>query len=309
MNEIPARCDSCGCLSRVPALAVGKSAVCPLCRAEFVVRDLALQAKPSLKEIPVVYPVHVRTEPASGVLYGLAISAFLVPLAWLMTKALGFKPPVFTLGLPLAIALAAAGLSFGVAMVKDWSFGFRIKAILILLGLAWGLGATFYFLKAEWVEAVRRDLGLPGGPWHEFKPPEGPYKIQMPGHPRKADVELVQGWDIEAFRLADKDGASFVFAVGHGKPVAANQDAFFAAAKAGATAAANGTLIDEKVLLPLQGAPGREYVFKIGVTNRTVRVYRLGTKAIVAMAEGAFLPTDAREVKHFFNSLYLQTGR
>jgi len=290
-------------------MAVGKYAICPACRTEFLVRPPAVVDAP--REIPTVFPVQIRTEPAAGLLYGLALTAFLVPLAWLLLKALGLKPPVFTLGLPLALALAAAGLGLGVALAKDWSFGFRVKAILMLLALAWGLAATFYFLKPEWVEAVRRDLGLPAGVWQEFRPPAAPYTVQMPGRPRPDDDELIQGWTLETYRSADKNDASFSFTVAHGRPAAdLGDDAFFIAAKLGATAAANGTLLEEKPVV-LQRQPGREYVFKLAdqATNRFVRVYRLGTRVVVAMAEGPFLPHDAKEVKYFFNSLSLQVGK
>ena len=50
------------------------------------------------------------------------------PRARLLVQALGAQPPVFTLGLPLAIAFAAAGLGFGVALANGWSFRTRLKA-------------------------------------------------------------------------------------------------------------------------------------------------------------------------------------
>ena len=61
----------------------------------------------------------------------------------------------------------------------------------------------------------------------------------------------------------------------------------------------------------LRDEPGREFIFKLAdqATNRTVRVYRVGTQAVVAMAEGAFLPPDAKDVRRFFDSLSLTKGR
>lgn len=297
-------------MSRVPAVALGRMAICPVCRAEFVITG----GEPDRDSIPTVFPVQQRGEPAPGLLYGLAISAFLMPLTWLLLNALQFHSPVFTLALPFSIAVAACGLGVGVARVRDWSFAFRIKAILMLLGLCWGIGVLFYFLKPEWVEEIRRDLGIPAGPWQEFKPPAGPYRVKMPGPPRKDDIVIVQGWALEVFRFADRNDGSYAFAVGHARPkeaaVGADDDKFFAAARDGATAAARGTLVAEKPVMQ-QGQPGREYVFKLGdqATNRTVRVFRVGTRAVVAMAEGAFLPPDARDVRKFFDSLYLLTGR
>src|SRR5439155_5643534 len=79
MTDLAVRCDSCGSFSRVPMLAVGMMAICPECRAEFVVRAATPQS-----EIPTVFPIHSPSEPSRGLLFGLALSAFLVPLAWLL---------------------------------------------------------------------------------------------------------------------------------------------------------------------------------------------------------------------------------
>lgn len=299
-------------MSRVPEMALGKMAICPSCRREFIIRIHVPTVQPVV--IPVVHPPEHRPHQPIGLLVGLAISSFLVPLMWLLLKALGKAPPVFTLGLPLSIAIAATGLGIGVAWARDWSFSTRLKAILMLLGLAWGLAATFYFLKAEWVEAIRRDLGLPLGPWQEFKPPSKAYRVFMPGRPRHEPVEIVKGWTIDVHRFADREKQSYAFCVGDGKPTEAEvghtDDQFFEAAKQGAlAAAANGTLTGERPLSQ-QGQPGREYTFKLAdqATNRTLRIYRVGTRAVVAMVEGAFLPPDAKEVRKFFDSLHLATG-
>jgi hypothetical protein len=134
----------------------------------------------------------------------------------------------------------------------------------------------------------------------------GEYEVMMPGHPREEPVELIQGWELKTQRFADRKDRSFAFCIGLGKPEVAKttDDQFFAAARDGALSAANGTLISEKDLT-LEKNPGREFVVKLGdqATNRTLRVYRVGTKAVVAMAEGAFLPPDAQDVQRFFRSL------
>jgi len=299
-------------MSRVPALAIGKMAICPQCRHEFLIRAEVPKPQP-VYQIPTVYPAEHKPHQPLGLLLGLALSAFLVPLTWLLLKTLGNKPPVFTLGLPVSIAFAVTGLGIGLAWARGWPYALRLKAILMLLGLAWGASATFYFLKAEWVEEIRGTLGLPLGPWQEFKAPSKAYRIHMPGWPRPAKVEIIQGWSLESHRFEDRDKKMFAFCIGDGRPdcaaVGHTDDQFFEAAKQGAMAAANGTLIDEKPL-SLQQQPGREFSFKLAdqATNRTVRVYRVGTRAVVVMVEGAFLPPDAREVRKFFDSLYLSTN-
>jgi hypothetical protein len=310
MTEIAVICDECGTKSRVPAFAAGKMAICPGCRNEFVIR-LAAEPEPA---IPTVYPPASKEDNAVGLLVGLAISAFLVPLAWLLAKTLGAGPPVFTYGLPLSIAFAAAGLGIGVALARDWSTATRVKAIITLLLLAWGLSVFFFTMKPEWVEKWRKELNIFAGQWQEFSPPSRNYRVKMPGTPKAEPVLVVDGWQLIMYRLADRDKGTYAFCVGEGQPAAAavgrTDDQFFADAKAGAEAASKGTLQSEQDLT-LDGYPGREYRIKMAdnATNRTLRIYRVETKVVVAMAEGAFLPPDAREVQRFFSSLQLTPGR
>lgn len=320
MSELAVRCETCGTISRVPALAAGKMAICPRCRAEFVIPESArpprLSATPppalarSEPVIPTVYPLRSPEPPTLGLLYGLAISAFLVPLAWLLLRAFGMGPPVFTLGLPLAIAFAAAGLGIGVAQVDRWSFSTRFKAIAALVLLAWGLAAFGFFLKAAWVETIRRDFNLQGGPWRDFSA-DG-FEVKMPGLPRPGNHELVQGWGLITYQYAERGDRTLVLTVGHGRPdeAKATDDQFFDAARDGAVAAVQGTLIGEKAML-LQGQPGREFVIRLpdNATNRTLRIYRVGTRAVAAVAEGPFLTPEARDAQRFFNSLKLRLGR
>ncbi|CAN5267443.1 hypothetical protein BH11PLA2_BH11PLA2_12230 [soil metagenome] len=316
MAEIVVRCTSCDSLARVPASAMGHSAVCPTCGVSFPVQTaMAAIARSATPQVPTVYPAgHAdRTEPSTGVLYGLALSAFLLPLVWLLLPTLGAKPAVFTLGLPLSLAFCAAGLGVGVTLADQWSFRTRVKGLLALIACTWALGSLFYFLKTEWVEAARRDLGLPSGPWHICQSPQHDFKAEMPVWPRPSTIEVIDGWQLNGYRGGDvKDQA---YAVGEGKPriavQAVNDDQFFDAAKAGAATLANGTLVSERRVLQ-QGLVGREFVFKLAdnATNRMVRVFRIstkksGTKVVVAMAEGAFLPPDARDVIRFFDSLVL----
>ena len=307
MHEIPARCDSCGSLSRVPAMAVGKFAICPRCRAEFLVREPMLQSKPMLREIPTVYPVHTRTEPGTGLLYRPGDLSVPRAAGVAADESARVKPPVFTLGLPLAIALAAAGLSLGVAMVKDWSFGFRVKAIFVLLGLAWGLGATFYFLKAEWVEAIRKDLGHAGGAVAGVPAAGGAVQDPDAGPPAgKVEIEMVKGWTLEAFRFADKDERRSPSRSATARPTVAEQDRSSPRRRTARRPPPTARSSKRRTSCRCRGSWAASIVFKMAdqATNRTVRVYRVGTQAVVLMAEGAFLPRDAREVKRFFDSLY-----
>jgi hypothetical protein len=314
MAELVIRCDNCLALARVPDHALGQAALCPACGAAFnVAGALAAIARPSATEPPMVYPVGhgERSEPAAGLLYGLALAPFALPLVWLLLPLLGVPAPVFTIGLPMAIAFGAAGLGLGVTFAS-WRFATRVKVLGSIVLLAWLLGAVFFSLKAQWVEAVRRDLGIAPGVWTTVRAHDGLYKVDMPAFPRSTNIEMIDGWALPGYRCADPRDRTFAFAVAHGKPPGKlrTEAQFFEEAKAGALATSNGTLLSERALSH-QNQVGREYVFRLAdqATNRTLRVYRVGSGAVIAVAEGAFLPPDARDVRRFFDSLLLFPGK
>jgi hypothetical protein len=312
MTELVVRCRACNSLARVPATAVGKSARCPACGVTFPVEvAVAAIASAPTPEPRTVYPVghDPLAVPPAGLLYGLALSAFLLPLVWLLLSLLGVRSPVFTLGLPLSIAVGTAGLGAGIALADKLAFATRVKMLLVQLTFAWALGILGFVTKTEWVEEVRRQFGIAGGPWHVVNRPGKPYQCEMPGPPREETVEVIDAWRFPGFRWGSRKDA--VFSIAHGNIAAADETEFFKTALAAALARDNGTLQSEREIL-LREQKGREYVIRLAdqATNRMVRVYRLKRNGVVVAAvEGAFLPPDAPEVKRFFNSLILKPAQ
>lgn len=267
-------------------------------------------------DVPVVYPARFTRRHEdhpdaphgpTSVLYGLALLPFAIPLLWLLAPTLTGKEAVFTHAVPLAIAVGTAGLCLGVVLAADWSFATRLKGIFALVFVAFATAAFLYFLEPTWVEELRRVAG--GGTdhnWQLFRPDDGAYEAKLPGPPRPDPAEVVAGWSLRVFRYADRRRHSDTFILAHGPAPAAvadlSDDRFFDAAKQGAEAAANGTLVSEKAVTH-QRHPGREFVFTLAdrATTRTVRVVRVGKRAFVAAAEGAFLPPDAAEVRRLFD--------
>jgi hypothetical protein len=139
----------------------------------------------------------------------------------------------------------------------------------------------------------------------------------VPGKARPDPAaEPVPGWELRAFRCADPKLRStdvYVVAYGPPPPAAAGlaDDAFFDALKKAISQAAAGVEPTEKALtIGLKEHPGREFALELdNVTNRTVRVYRVGRRVFYLAAEGVALPADAPDVKKFFETFYLNPGK
>lgn len=327
------RCPYCDELSRVPDAAVGQYVACPSCQRPFsaVPEPLDEDPDPPRREVPTVYPAKKRAIPVvrptaeddydpdaadadggKSVLFGLALLPFVIPLLWILGPTLTGKEAIFTFALPMAIAVSSAGLCLGVVLAADWSFATKVKSILAIVFVMHFLAALLYFMKAEWVEAFRKRVGRNNDEvWQPFAPPKGEYTAAVPTAMQEDDGQLITGWPLKGFRSADRRDLATYF-LAHGRPPAdvnnePDDGKFFAAVKAKAMEAANGTNVTESEKR-LSGHPGREFVFVLPDRNskRIVRVFRIGGArglVFVAAVEGVFLTPDTSDVKEFFNRL------
>lgn len=317
--SVAVRCPNCGQFSRVADSALHREVACPSCRERFV-------AESEEPEVPTVFPStrgewdDIPDDPGerkgpANVLFGLALLPFVIPLLWILGPTLTGKEAIFTFALPMAIALASTGLCLGMVLVEDWSFGTRVKAILALVLVMHFFAGMLYFLKAEWVESLRKMVGRANEDrWIRFVAPDRKFAARVPGRMKEEDGSPIADWALKTFRTdAPEDTA--IFTIAHGRqPAELNEqpdDKFFEAAKVKATEASGGTLVSERREVRLPGRPGREFVFQMAEKNtrRIVRVYRIERFAFVAAVEGAFLTPDAGDVKTFFDHLEWNPGK
>jgi hypothetical protein len=331
MNEAVC-CPHCDEFSRVPASAIGYSVVCPNCEKSFTAipesaPDLPRQSRretrrESSREVPVVFASKRITEPEPfdepesphgqrSVLIGLALLPMLIPILWLLGPMLTGKQAIFTYVLPCAIAASAIGVSLGVVFAADWSYGLRIRGILAIFLLA-GFSASFlYFLKTEWVEAVRRQGNVLNEDfWVTFQPPDQKYKVSVPARLTMLEDPdaILDGWELKGYRSDRRQGGEQYF-VAHGLPPdkvnGASNEKFFREVLDRSQAAIRGELIADPKDVGRKSYAAREFVFLLPdrATKRIVQVFRVERFVFVAAIEGAFLPTDARFVKKFFNEI------
>lgn len=346
MNVV-VRCHHCDGLSRVPESAVAHTVQCPLCARTFTANPEGSAptvrsakpvprpiARPAKAPIPTVYParllgasgqlrtptdadLHDPDAPKTGptsVLIGLALLPFGIPLFWLLAPILTGKETIFSFGLPIAIAVGISGVCLGVVFTRDWSFSTKLKGTAALLLVAYFVAGFLYFLKTEWVIALRKDLMGNTSQWISFSGEQKAYTVMMPSYPQPDREELLAGWPLQLYRAADRSAHSETYIVGHGEALATARgqpdDAFFASAKQSVVATTKGTLDTDKPIMQ-QGYDGREFVFTLAdrASTRTVRIYRVGEQAFVVAIEGAFLPADSTELKKFFGSFHISALR
>jgi hypothetical protein len=244
-------------------------------------------------------------------LLGLTLLPFGLPFLWYLASRVTNAEPIFSVLVAVAVSACAAGLGLGVALTRDWSSGTRVKVILALGLLTYGTGGFFFFIKKDWVEVLRKQIGRGEVQWRQFDGPT--FRVQMPGKTEQADSPLPD-WTLDAVRVLDhnQEGAKDLFLVAYGQfPKdlrALAGDAWFEKVKP-LVAPANGVqLIEEKAVTLDQIYPGREYrlVLADGGTNRIVRVFRVRNFAYLLLVEGAFLPVDHTDVNKFFGTFTLK---
>lgn len=321
------RCPHCDELSRVPASAIGQYVACPHCRQPFNAEpaDLPEEPPPSSRKrnVPVVHPPkkpdpvpewqESEAEPTSGpknVLFGLALLPFVIPLLWILGPTLTGKEAIFTFALPMAIAISSAGLCFGIVLAADWSFATRVKAILAIVFVMHFLAALLYFMKAEWVEAIRKEIGRGrDAPSRQFSPQNENYTVRVPAEMQDNEQPLVTGWDLKGYRSVDRHGPPTYFVARGRQPAELNNEKdekFFAEATAKVVEAVQGTIISDDPVRN-SGYPGRQLALMLPDKNtkRIVQIFRVERFAFVAAMEDSFLTPDAPDVKYFFKNIDL----
>lgn len=341
------RCPSCLNLSRVETEDLGRTVECPLCGRPFSAVDESTPTAPSTPPTvrpnrgwnpsspppPVIPVVPDRVEPPiaedpfaedasselpSGAVVGLALLPWGIPMLWLLLPMITGKDPIFSFAAPMAIAVGACGLEFGVAFTAKWSQSTRMKAVLAISILGYATGGLMFAVKKEWVEGIRRHFGRGELVWRPFVPPDGKYEVKFPGPARQVSTPLL-GWNLVAFQFQDEAHQTLdVFVVAHGKaPIdLPNQQGkppadpeWFEAAKKAVIESSGGAMLQNERPLTQRGHHGREYVLGLpdGVTNRIVRVFRVRAArneniAYYLAAEGPFLAQSAPDVQTFFGS-------
>jgi hypothetical protein len=278
-------------------------------------------------------------------LIGLALLPFGIPLLWLVAPLLSGVESVFSFAVPVAVAVGVAGLCLGVVATavtgkepvfswgtpfsvavgfsalclgltytRDFSRSTRLKGVLALVGLAYFITGTLYFLKQDWVEELKKALDRGEGRWVHFQPPDRAYQVRMPNEPAQVPAGSVPGWNLTEYQCEEqRPGGTDVYAVAHGTdPNPPNRfrkddDAQWFKDLIDAVArGANGNVTDERKLFD-QGRPAREYLIAVPAfqTTRVVRVYRDHGLVVYLAVEGRGLSFADDDVKRFFGSLII----
>lgn len=350
MITVVVRCTACRQPSRVAAEAVGWEVACPRCPATFVARlegegsaepPLVHRADPG--RVPVVRPRAARPQaertrpivwdapvpvvpdveriPPTGGLLALTLIPFGIPLLWLLASVVTQREVVMSFAVPVALAVGASGLVFGVAQVDRWSIRTRVKSVLGLMLLAYAVATLLFLASKDWLEQLRRVFNRGDIGWREFRAAETNthigYTIKFPNRPVVETESPVAGWDWKAHwhREGGKPGAdSFTSAVGPvppdvAKAWSADRVWFEAVGQAlrEATRQENRFADDPDPKEVTFGEfKGREFNFAGDGRNRVVRVYRARGQAVYLAVEGAFVTPDAVDVQFFFQSLRLK---
>jgi hypothetical protein len=264
-------------------------------------------------DIPVVHSIRDVDPPGpTASVIGLALLPLAIPILWLIIPELTDQKSIFSVGVSLAIAAAGCGLGIGAAVTEDWSAVTRLKAVLAVVILAYASAGFCYFLKKDWLEQLRKNNGRGNREWKEFTPDDRAYTVKLPGDTAPAAESPLPGWDLKTYRHEDLDRSTDVFVVAAGvQPAAAagikDDDAWFAAVRKGLADAAGVAEPVERALTQ-QGYPVREYHFSVPdrAMNRTVRVIRVGRRAVYLAVDGVVLTPESKDVKKFFDSLYIR---
>lgn len=315
---------------------------CPYCQHEFIVLDSesSRQVERAVRqsgdpyadpqsEIPTAYPADfddnpllqpiydddesARTDGITTTLFGIVLISWGIPLVWAIGWVVIKHEPVFTLALPVAIAISLTGLGLGISFCSGWSHAARLRGVLALVALGYATSAGMYFLEDEVIQNVRRHFGRGELEWREFTPERNyPYRVMFPGQASKVPFSPIPGWDLAAYRFVDeKLGASDSFMTAYGELPAENrfeaEEEWFGAVRSKVAESCDCEIVAERPISQ-QKHSGREYVLNLpdGVTKRVVRVYRESRNNIFYLAaEGAFFSPDAKDVRVFFDSFYI----
>lgn len=327
------KCPHCQELSDVEPVTLGQMVACPFCARPFRadVVTMPRSASPSVS-IPVVYPVRgrvyhpeeeaFRSEP-TGLLWAASLVPVVIPILWVAGLFIFKLVPIFSFALPMAMAISLVGINVGIIWSRGWTSSTKLKAVAMVGLMGLFSAACLYFLKKEWAEGFKNQLGPSNLNWQEYEPQDRSYRVKLPGRALDATSPLPD-WDLKTVRTAIDGrrargvfGAIYTVAAGTTRPEwqpLPDEDAF---TKAHELFQDLGEVGGEKsLMIPFPGSdrdyPGREWVVALpdGVTNRIVRVYRVrhrGEDLFFYLAvEGAFVTPDAKYVQDFLKSFSLR---
>jgi hypothetical protein len=258
--------------------------------------------------------------PAS-VLMGLALLPFAIPILWLIAPIVFGQPPMPSVVVPLAIAISASILSLAVIYTIDWSPQLRVKGVLILVGMAYFVSVSLYFLKPEMVDWAKTFLGRKH--WTFFSHPEAPlthsFIVSLPKQPERDAGQPIHGLNLDCFKLTHKDAVSnreFVFVVAvdlpqangaNGKDRKLGSDAWYKNIIQNMLADTQGQPDPDVPEVSLGKPAGQQFGIKLP-DNRTVRIvhiYVFDGRVYYLSIEGVDLKWGEEYVHTFFSSFHL----
>src|SRR5262245_51918572 len=171
----PVRCPICRGVTKIESRAAGESITCPRCESPFrAVPEARVRA--TLASVAADGTEIGPADRPTSFFLGLTLLPFGLPFVWVLASLVINAEPIFSVLVAVAVAACAAGLGLGVALTRDWSSGTRVKVILALGLLTYGTGGLFFFVKKDWVEVLRKQLGR--GEWKEFKSPDKSFRFR-----------------------------------------------------------------------------------------------------------------------------------
>ncbi|MGL4419951.1 MAG: hypothetical protein ACRCZF_04740, partial [Gemmataceae bacterium] len=239
-------------------------------------------------------------------LIGLSLIPASIPLVWLLLPLLTGEEPLFTIMVPLAIAMGAVGLGLGVVVAVDWSIATRMKILLALLVLAYLTAGGFALIRKDLVEQVRKKMGRENRQWRESIPEDKAYTAYWPVRPAKSQKPAIAGWNLTTYIGQDPRRASDQYLIAHGATPAEilklPENEWFDAVRKLLVKECGAVEASERGVTH-QGYAGRELslVLPDRLTSRIVRLYRVQGNVFLQSVEGPGLPGDSADVRQFFD--------
>jgi hypothetical protein len=343
------RCPECRGIAGIDPTALGQTVRCPRCDAAFMAvpeaelvaasrpnRNPTLPSRPTQPDEPespqLPPPDEVSPAPESDhdphrhppgglpatVLIGLALLPFAIPILWLTAPAVFGQPPLLSIAVPLSIAVSASILSLAVIYTIDWSPSVRVKGVLMLLGLAYFVAVSLYFLKKEMVEWVKTNFET----WITFTPTNQPgdYSVKLPIPPtHDAKYQPIPEIQMDCYTLTHQDVMDKfkTFAIGAGTPRGGanvpnlGKDPWFKSTIESIIDESKGQLDPAQQTKELTGPKpkdgGREFGIKLAddKTIRIVRIFVISNRVYYLSIEGAGLSRDDVITRKFFDSFHV----
>jgi hypothetical protein len=325
MTDISILCTACRNLSEVPRQFISVEVQCPFCSEIFqAFPNVAMskdQSRLKNSPAPTVYPAKKTTKPeekfdsghgatdlGKAAIIGLALIPLMMPLIWIGAIVLLGRDPLFTPMVPLSIGLGATAIGIGAVLTEIWKTRTKLWTVLSIVFFTYLVGLTLFYMKKEWVEAVRNKLGADEFDWSTYEP--GPFRVKLPGKKKQDDNPTVPEWKLYSVIHTNEKATGYNFRVSHGSEPEeySKLDDKTWLEKAGETLANEERGKPVKATdIKVQGYSGREWVFSKAenASNLTIRLVRVKSAMIMLSVDGPFLTNEAKEVQIFFKSLYI----